>query len=72
MRMYFMGCNLMKTKPLTEKSEFNSPMFFQLLEFKQSQWRQQQQWHLTEGFLSTLAFIFLDIYSLLYAKQLEK
>ena len=72
MRMYFMGCNLMKTKPLIEKSEFNSTMFFQLLEFKQSQWRQQQQWHLTEGFLSTLAFIFLHIYSLLYAKQLEK
>ena len=62
----------MKTKPLTEKSEFNSTMFFQLLEFKQSQWRQQQQWHLTEGFLGTLALIFLHIYSLLYAKQLEK
>ena len=62
----------MKTKPLTEKSEFNSTMFFQLLEFEQSQWRQQLQWHLTGGFLSTLAFIFLHIYSLLYAKQLEK
>ena len=27
MRMYFIGCRLMKTKPLTEKSEFNSTVF---------------------------------------------
>ena len=46
MCMYFKGCPLMKIKPLTEKSELNSPMFFQLLE------------NLTQGFPSTLAFIF--------------
>ena len=34
------------------------PLFFQLLELKQSQWRRQQLWHLTKGFPSTLAFIF--------------
>ena len=33
-------------------------------------WRRQQQWHLTEGFICTLAFIFLRIYSLLYAKKI--
>ena len=34
-------------------------------------WRRQQQWHLTEGFICTLAFIFLRIYSLLYAKKIQ-
>ena len=36
-------------------------------------WRRQQQWHLTEGFICTLAFIyFLRIYSLLYAKNTKQ
>ena len=36
-------------------------------------WRRQQQWHLTEGFICTLAFIyFLRIYSLLYAKKIQE
>ena len=35
-------------------------------------WRRQQLWHLTEGFICTLAFIFLRIYSLLYAQKIQE
>ena len=37
MCMYFVGCRLMKNKPLTESLEICSLMFFLLLEHKQSQ-----------------------------------
>ena len=58
-----------QTNRSLKKSDVYSHMFFQLLELKQSQWRRQQQWHLTEGFTCTLVFIFLHIYSLLYGHK---
>ena len=45
--------------------------FFNFWSTSNHKWRRQQQWHLTKGFICTLAFIFLHIYPLLYAKKYE-
>ena len=43
--------------------------FFNFWSTSNHKWRRQQQWQLTKDFICTLAFIFLHIYSLLYAKK---
>ena len=46
--------------------------FFNFWSSSNHKWRRQQQWHLTKGFICTLAFIFLHIYPLLYAKKIRE
>ena len=73
MCMYFVGCRSMKNKLLTERVWNLFPCFSNFWSTSNHKWRRQQQWHLTEGFICTLAFIyFLRMYSLLYAKKIQE
>ena len=72
MCMYFVGCRSMKNKLLTERVWNLFPCFSNFWSTSNHKWRRQQQWHLTEGFICTLAFIFLRIYSLLYAQKIQE
>ena len=69
MCMYFVGCRLMKNKPLTVWNLF--PYVFPTFGAQAITIKTATTMHLTKGFTCTVAFIFLHIQSLSYAKKQE-